>query len=334
MPIVMYEEIQLDIHVLLMEIVLQFSHPIPSHLRSSAGERKLMPITQDELDQKQLQYSLLMPVMNLPYDPYNMYTSPNKVVLSVDSFQSMYSQMLCGLLKREQVLQLGAAFASGLLQAIHFLQLNWQQLAKDITYEILHHRVTDTSIRECISKILKPNHEFANTFLRSIITVVVTKGVYMMYASSECYFALNLNPMCKPSKVCYTIMPNMCYFEFMPHDSANSRDSPPGLVDLANVDMGKEYEIVITTYAGLCRYRVVLFESMHIFQTILCLDNNTNMVEYTSYADTKTIPGHYLMDYAISRGGFINQYKLLGVLIFTPIVELLDSRVISVQFKL
>ncbi|KAK6796767.1 hypothetical protein RDI58_004468 [Solanum bulbocastanum] len=51
------------------EIVLQFSHPIFEFLTSSgtsAGERKLLPTTQDELDRKQLLYSLLMPVMNLP----------------------------------------------------------------------------------------------------------------------------------------------------------------------------------------------------------------------------------------------------------------------------
>jgi len=49
----------------------------------------------------------------------------------------------------------------GLLRAIHFLQLNWQQLAKDIAFGILNLRVSDPSIREFISKILKPNHELA-----------------------------------------------------------------------------------------------------------------------------------------------------------------------------
>jgi len=37
-----------------------------------------------------------------------------------------------------------------------------------------------------------------------------------MYASSECYFGLNLNPMCKPGDVAYTLIPTMCYFEFLP----------------------------------------------------------------------------------------------------------------------
>lgn len=122
---------------------------------------------------------------------------------------------------------------------------------------------------------------------------------------------------------------------------------------------------------------------------------DTSIVEYTSYADTKTIPGHYviywelmapkdnptnspskevleqcclameetfntvyrqgrvadnsigpleirvvengtfeeLMDYAISRGASINQYKVPRCVSFTPIVELLDSRVVSSHFS-
>ncbi|KAK4407030.1 putative indole-3-acetic acid-amido synthetase GH3.9 [Sesamum angolense] len=36
-----------------------------------------------------------------------------------------------------------------------------------------------------------------------------------MYASSECYFGVNVNPLCEPSEVSFTLMPNMGYFEFI-----------------------------------------------------------------------------------------------------------------------
>ncbi|KAF9600211.1 hypothetical protein IFM89_005035 [Coptis chinensis] len=39
--------------------------------------------------------------------------------------------------------------------------------------------------------------------------------VSTMYASSECYFGLNLNPLSKASDVSYTLLPNMAYFEFL-----------------------------------------------------------------------------------------------------------------------
>ncbi|KAL5788151.1 hypothetical protein ACOSP7_005100 [Xanthoceras sorbifolium] len=516
LPVIKYEDLQPEIQRIANgdRSNILSAHPISEFLTSSgtsAGERKLMPTIKEELDRRQLLYSLLMPVMNLyvpgldkgkglyflfvksetktpggllarpvltsyyksdhfktrPYDPYNVYTSPNEAILCADSFQSMYTQMLCGLLERQQVLRLGAVFASGLLRAIRFLQLHWQSLAYDIETGTLNQKITDPSIRDCMVQNLEPNQELAN-FIRNecskqnwegIITriwpntkyldVIVTGAMAQyiptldyysgglplactMYASSECYFGLNLNPMSKPSEVSYTIMPNMAYFEFLPHEPGSitglARDPPSRLVDLVDVQVGKEYELVITTYAGLYRYRVgdILrvtgfhnsapqFHFVRRKNVLLSIDSdktdeaelqfavenasqllrefNTSVVEYTSYADTSTIPGHYviywellvkdssnpptdevldqcclamenslnsvyrqgrvadnsigaleirvvrngtfeeLMDYAISRGASINQYKVPRCVNFTPIVELLDSRVVSAHFS-
>nr|WGT02534.1 indole-3-acetic acid-amido synthetase GH3.1 [Tamarix hispida] len=491
------------------------AHPISEFLTSSgtsAGERKLMPTIQEELDRRQLLYSLLMPVMNLyvpglnkgkglyflfvksetktpggflarpvltsyyksehfktrPYDPYNVYTSPNEAILCSDSYQSMYTQMLCGLYERNQVLRLGAVFASGLLRAIRFLQLHWRQLAQDIRTGTLSSKITDPALKDCMEKVIRPDPDLAalvetecgknswegiitrmwpNTkYLDVIVTgamaqYIPTLDFYSgglplactMYASSECYFGLNLNPMCKPAEVSYTIMPNMAYFEFLPLDSSGStRGDSSKLVDLVDVEVGKEYELVITTYAGLYRYRVgdILrvtgfhnsapqFHFVRRKNVLLSIDAdktdeaelqkavenssrilkryNRSVVEYTSYAETKTIPGHYviywelmagkegieeeerlpgevlekcclameeslnsvyrqgrvadnsigpleirvvkngtfeeLMDYAISRGASINQYKVPRCVHLTPIMELLDSRVVSAHFS-
>ncbi|XP_027361377.1 probable indole-3-acetic acid-amido synthetase GH3.1 [Abrus precatorius] len=402
-----------------------------------------------------------------PFDPYNVLTSPNEAILCPDSFQSMYTQMLCGLIMRHQVLRVGAVFASGLLRAIRFLQLNWSQLAHDISTGTLNPKVTDPSIKECMAKMLKPDPELAHFITKEcsgenwerIITriwpntkyldVIVTGAMAQyiptldyysgglpkpctMYASSECFFGLNLKPMSDPSEVSYTILPNMGYFEFLPHDDSIpvtlSKDSPPRLVDLADVELDKYYELIITTYSGLCRYRVgdILqvtgfhslvpqFRFVRRKNVLLSIDSdktdeaelqkaienasellkefNTSVAEYTSFADTKSIPGHYviywellmkdssypptdevlnkcclvmeeslnsvyrqgrvadnsigpleirvvkngtfeeLMDYAISRGASINQYKVPRCVSFTPIMELLDSRVVSVHFS-
>ncbi|MFQ6633034.1 hypothetical protein Gotur_011351 [Gossypium turneri] len=506
-PVVTYEDIQPEIQRIANgdKSPIFSVHPISEFLTSSgtsAGERKLMPTIHEELDRRQLLYSLLMPVMNLyvpgldkgkglhflfvkaetktpggllarpvltsyynsdhfktrPYDPFNVYTSPNEAILCADSFQSMYAQMLCGLTMRDEVLRVGAVFASGLLRAIHFLQNNWKQLAHDIATGTLNPKITDAPVRECMRKILKPNPELAQLvtmecyeenweciikriwprtkYLDVIVTGAMAQyiptleyysgGLPMactMYASSECYFGLNLNPMCKPSEVTYTIMPNMAYFEFLPHGSSTSC-----LVDLADVEVGKEYELILTTYAGLCRYRVgdILrvtgfhnaapqFRFIRRKNVLLSIESdktdeaelqnaienaslllkefNTSVVEYTSYADTKQIPGHYviywellvkdsaiaptddvlnrcclqmeeslnsvyrqsrvadnsigpleirvvengtfeeLMDYAISRGASINQYKVPRCVSFTPIMELLNSRVVSKHFS-
>lgn len=411
---------------------------------------------------------------NRPYDPYTNYTSPNETILCSDSYQSMYSQVLCGLCLHNEVLRVGAVFASGFIRAIRFLEKHWPFLCQDIRTGTLNHEITDPSVREAVLKILKPDPKLANfvetecskkswqgiltrlwpntKYVDVIVTGTMSQYiptldyysnglplVCTMYASSECYFGVNLNPLCKPSDVSYTLIPTMAYFEFLPvnknnvvTNSINVRDSLTEkeqleLVDLADVKLGREYELVVTTYAGLYRYRVgdVLrvagfknkapqFNFICRKNVVLSIDSDktdevelqnavknavthlmpfdATLIEYTSYADTTTIPGHYvlfwelnvngtipippsvfedcclateesfnsvyrqgrasdksigpleikivesgtfdkLMDYAISLGASINQYKTPRCVKFAPIVELLNSRVVSSYFS-
>ncbi|CAN8326090.1 unnamed protein product [Cochlearia groenlandica] len=405
-----------------------------------------------------------------PFDPYTNYTSPNETILCSDSYQSMYSQMLCGLCQNQEVLRVGAVFASGFIRAIKFLEKHWTELVCDIRTGTLSSLITDSSVREAVSKILKPSPKLADFVefeckkksWQGIITrlwpntkyvdVIVTGTmsqyiptldyysnglplVCTMYASSECYFGVNLRPMCKPSEVSYTLIPTMAYFEFLPvHRNTgvtNSINLPKALtekeqqelVDLVDVKLGQEYELVVTTYAGLCRYRVgdllrvtgfknkaPQFSFICRKNVVLSIDSDktdevelqnavknamTHLVpfdaslsEYTSYADTSSIPGHYvlfwelcldgttpippsvfedcclaveeslntvyrqgrvsdksigpleikiveqgtfdkLMDYAISLGASINQYKTPRCVKFAPIIDLLNSRVVG-----
>nr|AMB61327.1 IAA-amido synthetase GH3-5 [Populus davidiana x Populus alba var. pyramidalis] len=409
-----------------------------------------------------------------PYDPYTNYTSPNETILCPDSYQSMYSQMLCGLCQHKEVLRVGAVFASGFIRAIRFLEKYWKFLANDIRTGIIDPQITDPSIREAVMKILKPDAKLADFIeaecskesWQGIITrlwpntkyvdVIVTGTmsqyiptldyysnglplVCTMYASSECYFGVNLNPICKPSEVSYTLIPTMAYFEFLPvnrnNGVVNSVSRPKSLkekeqqelVDLVDVKLDQEYELVVTTYAGLYRYRVgdvlrvVGFKNKAPQFSFICRKNvvlsidsdktdevelqsavknavnhlipfDATLAEYTSYADTTTIPGHYvlfwelsldgstpippsvfedccltveeslnsvyrqgrvsdksigpleikvvepgtfdkLMDYAISLGASINQYKTPRCVKFAPIVELLNSRAVSCYFS-
>lgn len=233
-----------------------------------------------------------------PFDPYTNYTSPNETILCPDSYQSMYSQMLCGLCLNKEVLRVGAVFASGFIRAIRFLEKHWPLLCSDIRTGTLNPQITDNSVREAVMKILKPNPQLADFIEKEcgvrdswqgIITrlwpntkyidVIVTGTmsqyiptldyysnglplVCTMYASSECYFGVNLNPLCKPSDVSYTLIPTMAYFEFLPvhrnNGVTNSITMPKSLngkeqqelVDLVDVKLGQEYELVVTTYAG------------------------------------------------------------------------------------
>ncbi|KAF5461039.1 hypothetical protein F2P56_020866 [Juglans regia] len=524
MPVIAYEDIQADVTRIANGDTspILCSSPICEFLTSSgtsAGERKLMPTIEEDMERRSLFYSLLMPVMSQyvpgldkgkgmyflfikseaktpggllarpvltsyyksshfterPYDPYTNYTSPNETIHCLDSYQSMYTQLLCGLCQNKEVLRVGAVFASGFIRAIRFLEKHWASLCKDIRTGTINAQISDPVVRGAVMKILKPDPKLADFIevecgkdsWQGIITrlwpntkyvdVIVTGTmsqyiptldyysnglpiVCTMYASSESYFGVNLNPLCKPSEVSYTLIPTLCYFEFLPvnrniNGVINSPSLPESLsekehdelVDLVDVKLGEEYELVVTTYSGLYRYRVgdVLrvagFKNKAPQFSFLCRKNvvlsidsdktdevelqnavkiavnhlmpfDATVAEYTSHADTTTIPGHYvlfwevslngptpipscvfedccltmeeslnsvyrqgrvsdksigpleikivepgtfdkLMDYAISLGASINQYKTPRCVKFSPIVDLLNSRVVSNHFS-
>ncbi|XBI99472.1 hypothetical protein VPH35_019547 [Triticum aestivum] len=446
---------------------------------TSGGERKLIPSTAEEGRRRQLPFSLLKALMNLHFPgldkgkglyflfvksesktpggltawpmmtsiykseqfkgPLRDHTSPRAAVLCADTSQSMYAQMVCGLCQRHDVLRVGAAFASGLLRAIRFLQLNWEQLAADIEAGTLAPCVSDASVREAVAGILRrPDPELAQLVRDECRTgewagIIPRIWPNARYLEAICYFGINLQPLCNPTDVSYTIMPNMAYFEFLPVDDTTTGEAvaPEGdaarLVDLARVEAGREYEVVITTYAGLNRYRVgdVLrvagyhnaaprFTFVRRKNVLLSVESDkidevelqraverasellrphcASVAEYTSHACTKRIPGHYviywellttgdeavgketldgcclemeealnavyrqsrvadgsvgpleirvvrpgtfeeLMDYAISCGASINQYKVPRCVALPPVIELLDSCVVSAHFS-
>nr|GMD36897.1 indole-3-acetic acid-amido synthetase GH3.6-like [Ipomoea batatas] len=471
---------------------------------TSGGECKLIPKTQEDLERMSLFRRMFMPVMNhfvpdlhkgkamhfqfvreeaktpggiiarplltsVQKNSYFQekidYTSPKQTILCTDFFQSMYSQMLCGLWYGDQVLRVGAVFASTFIRAIHFLEKHWCLLCHDIRTGTLNPRITDPSVREAVARIVKPNPELAelvekecgkeswkgiipriwrNTkYIEVIATGTMSQYIPTLnyfgndlplvsrgYVSSECAFAINLNPLSKPSEVAYTIIPTTAYFEFLPvsREIGVPQPNPPQVLDLVDVKLGQEYEIVITTCAGLYRYRVgdILrvagFKNSTPQFNFVCRKNvalsidadktdeaellnavknasnillpfNASLIEYTSHANTSTIPGHYvlyweisqsssenpipphifedcclaveeslnsvyresrvsaksigpleirivksgtfdeLMDYAIATGSSISQYKPPRCVTYAPILDLLDSRVMSNYFS-
>jgi len=75
--------------------------------------------------------------------------------------------------------------------------------------------------------------------------------VSTMYASSECYFGINLRPLDPPEDVAYTLLPNMCYYEFIKVEKDGEEAREDGkVVDLVDVEAGGYYELLVTTFTG------------------------------------------------------------------------------------
>ncbi|XP_057964750.1 putative indole-3-acetic acid-amido synthetase GH3.9 [Malania oleifera] len=316
------------------------------------------------------------------HDPFNDFTSPDQAILCPDTTQSMYCQLLSALLHRHRVLRLGAVFASAFLRAISFLQRNWPHLCADIRRGHLNPSITNPELRSCMASIspdpglageieavcgrpswkgilcrLWPRAKYIEAVVTGSMSQYVPALEYYsagrlplvctMYASSECYFGVNLRPLCEPGEVAFTLLPNMGYFEFLPlgengtlvmevedEEDADEEVDREKLVDLVHVRLGCYYELVITTFAGLYRYRIgdVLqvtgfhnkapqFRFICRRNVVLSIDTdktneedlhksittakkllepyNSLLVEYTSYADTSSMPGHYVLYWEI-----------------------------------
>lgn len=247
-----------------------------------------------------------------PFNRFNVYTSPDETILCPDSKQSMYCQLLCGLVQRDEVLRAGAVFASAFLRAIKFLEDHWRELCANIKTGRLSDWITDAGCRGAVARVLRqPDPEMAGAIeaecggnsweaiikrlwpRTKYVDVIVTGSmaqyiptldfytgglplVSTMYASSECYFGINLRPLSLPEDVSYTLLPNMAYFEFLPVDKdthvseveqvvcngkvggnghrKQQQKQPQQLagaaVDLVDVEPGRHYELVVTTFTG------------------------------------------------------------------------------------
>lgn len=166
------------------------------------------------------------------------------------------------------------------------------------------------------------------------------------YGATEGWIGANIDPRSSPENTIFTVVPNIGYFEFIPLHlrlgdwkldknvaTADYIESEP--VSLTEVKVGQQYEVVLTTFAGLYRYRLGdvvkvtgfynsspqlqficrrnLLLTVNIDKTTekdlqisvdkateLLKEENVDLVDFTSYADLSTEPGHYVIFWELS----------------------------------
>eukprot|EP00250_Pteridium_aquilinum_P019652 c24515_g1_i1 orf=187-1296(-) len=279
----------------------------------------------------------------------------------------MYCHLLCGLLQASEVTVVSSFLAYGITEAFRLLEDGWEDLCKDIRLGTLSDRITDDSVRldvlqcvrcdpqlagkvhtECVSgcwsgiiKRLWPNVKYIHTIVTGAMEPYVPYLKHYAgdvpivcgdYGSSECSVGINLSPMISPEQVSFTLVPYAAYFEFLPL----SQEEKVVPVDITGVEIGKEYELVVTTVAGLYRYRLGdviritgFFHALPQFAFVrrkdvmlsintdktdegeLCevvkhaserlKDGNMDLMDFTSYADHSSRPGHYTIFWELNN---------------------------------
>nr|BBM60833.1 glycoside hydrolase family 3 protein [Juncus prismatocarpus subsp. leschenaultii] len=292
-------------------------------------------------------------------------TSPDEVIFCPDFLQSLYCHLLCGLLYKDQVQFISATFAHSLVVAFQSFEKDYLVLINDVRTGVLSDKITNTIIRTAVSEILHPNPELADEIFKiceglsnwyGVIQEIWPNCKYVYgimtgsmehytrklkhyagtlplvcseYGSSEGWIGSVVDPKKPPESACFAIVPDIGFFEFIPLKN-NDDDGNCEPVGLTEVQVGEEYEIIITTFAGLYRYRLgdilrvegfynstplVKFMCRKNLILTINVDKNTekdlqlvideaskllsaeklDLLDYTSYADVSSDPGHYVI---------------------------------------
>lgn len=213
----------------------------------------------------------------LPY----LYTSPIEVMKIKDKETALYLHLLFGL-KENHLLYIGGVFISSVLDLFRVLEREHEALAKDIRMGCINSKINiDENIRKKLNKLLTPDIKRASGLEREFkkgfkgigsriwpnlaYIATVTGANFSIYDDKVNYYTNSL-PIYSPGYACteamiginpyarkirYVIIPDTVFYEFIPAEEEGKRT-----LLLNELKIGGKYEIVVTNYAGLYRYRV------------------------------------------------------------------------------
>ncbi|MGF1487097.1 MAG: GH3 auxin-responsive promoter family protein [Prochloraceae cyanobacterium] len=294
-----------------------------------------------------------------------LFTSPFPIFLISDFRVSFYCHLLFALIE-PNLAYISSNYVSSIWELMQILEKEWKNLIQDIeSGEINENLNLDVSIQEELSKILKPDFERAELLKKEFkkgfkdifpriwpnLTYIkcITSGsmeIYVNnlkkyigkiplcstnYGASESWCGINLD--LKNSKPLYTITPHTAFFEFIPISEMEAKN--PITVDLTSLKVNESYELVITTFTGLYRYRlgdivkcvkynfkspvvkylyrkgsllnidaekvseIEIFTAIH--NSLKVFENSTQIVDYTTSICLKSFPHKYILYIELSK---------------------------------
>ncbi|RWV94596.1 hypothetical protein GW17_00042848 [Ensete ventricosum] len=246
--------------------------------------------------------------------------SPDEVIFGPDFQQSLYCHLLCGLIYSDEV-QICSRLSNwyGVIPAL------WPN-AKYV------YGIMTGSMEPYLNKL---RHYAGSLPLMSAD-----------YGSSEGWIGANVNPSLPPELATFAVLPNLGYYEFIPLEKPEGPETENGTAStihyveaepegLTEVEVGKQYEVVVTNFTGLYRYRLgdivriagfrnstpeLQFVCRRSLMLSINIDKNTEkdlqlaveaaakllaeekleVVDFTSHVDTSTETGRYVVFWELS----------------------------------
>ncbi|KAE8679617.1 methyl-CpG-binding domain-containing protein 4-like isoform 1 [Hibiscus syriacus] len=230
---------------------------------------------------------------NANYSLFMSFASPMEVILGSNVEHQLYCHLLCGLRNSDSIDAIHAPYALGLIRAFRALESKWEQLCNDIEKGFPCSEINDVRMRDSVVEVLSGPQPYLSNRIRLIfekkdwggilhklwpnvryIRCVTTGSMKQYYSklkhfagevplvggdyfSSECPVAINLDIKQPPDQTRFVMLPTTGYFEFLPFNSTeNEVVIGEETVYVCGVEVGKMYEVVVTTYRGFYRYRL------------------------------------------------------------------------------
>ncbi|WKY47086.1 GH3 auxin-responsive promoter family protein [Eubacteriaceae bacterium ES3] len=213
-----------------------------------------------------------------------MFTSPNEIVFPQEIMDAKYVHLRFALLE-EDLSFMGSAFMTALSDLMKYLEANWELLVSDIEKGIIDPqiKISDT-VRNQLLKKIKPEPSRAKALRKifsqgfdspiipriwpnlSFIFAIGSGGFavytdkmrdylgnipiyFSVYAASESIMAICTEMESQE----FTLIPDSAFYEFIP---VGEDADPLKTLTLDELEVGKDYEIVLTNTSGFYRYRI------------------------------------------------------------------------------
>jgi hypothetical protein len=300
----------------------------------------------------------------LPY----LYTSPIEVMKIEDRETALYLHLLFGL-NEDKLLYISGTFISNILDLFRVLQEKYEDLVRDIRRGSITSRLNiDENTGKNLNKIIHPNEARADQLQREfkkgfkgisrriwpnlLYIATVTGANFSIYDEELNYYTdslpiysaaygsteamIGINPYA--DKIRYVIIPDTAFYEFISIEEENKESK--NTLNLDELKVGKKYEIVVTNYAGLYRYRIgdvikvvgfynnspeieFLYRKNQVLNMVSEKTNeehltnsvrrtieklNLVLADYTTMPDISITPGRYVFYFELKEN--ISNYKL------------------------
>ena len=284
-----------------------------------------------------------------------VWTSPAEIMEIEDKEVAFYLHVLFAL-KEKNLMYIGGLFISSILDFFRLIEKKRDLLLEDLRNGEINQSINinpqirkklNKKLGKCTKRADELETEFNKGFRniakriwpRILYIATVTGANFANYNDLVKNYAGNL-PICSIAyaateafigvnpyydKIEYIILPNTCFYEFIEEDDICSKN--PKTYLLNELKINHNYEIVVTTFNGLYRYRLgdvvkvigyynqspkikFLYRKNQLLNMVaektteshvktalqsVAHDLKFNLIDYTTYADNSITPGRYLI---------------------------------------